>query len=252
MGTLRIKITPTNPGNITVTALNIQSTPTPINESFIVNSNNPLDKTWTLDPGKYGVSIGWAGGTQNIGSAAGDIIAINGVPKDFQVSGQAPSVTFEYPITGLIESLEGSVFSLQCLGGYHDPDLLWLVGGTELGWVYLGTNTHDDTGVKWKAQAMIPGSNLFRFECLGKPENPEHVFLNGATADGSVNLDDGSFKAPGVQWYVEQSQGADGYRYSIRCMARPTPGPLYLVGNANGGVILGDNTSPGSFWKFLL
>ena len=259
MGTLRVKIAPTNPGDITVKVLS-RSTTTPINETFTVNIYSPLDKTWTIEPGLYAVSIGWNSGTHNItgGTGGGNIIAINGVPKYFQVAGQSTSATLDCRL-GFPEQLkQDTVLFLQCRGDKYNPDHVWLNGRTGDGLVVLAENTLDHSGTKWKAQ-FVPGgaAYVYRFECLGSIRNENHVWLNGSTVDGSVNLAPRrSFQSPGVQWYVTQTQDGDGYKYNLKCMDTSNPNYLYLDGKTgDGSVRLAPGTAnpyTGTFWKFLM
>jgi hypothetical protein len=259
MGTLRVQIAPTQPGDITVRVYTAQSppTPTPINEFFTVNVDHPLDKTWTLDPGLYATSMSWTP-INNIVSGVNGMIAIDGVRKFFRATGQNVLAIFDCRInfSGLIK--DGSVVSFQCLGNEYYPDHVWLDGRTRDGSVGLAPNTHDFSGTIWKARTAIDGSGIFTFECLGTNPNPKYVFLYGGATDGSVTLVPGTFfKSPAVQWkVVETYSEAEGYRCNLRCMGTSDPSFLYLDGKTkDGSVHLAPNTDPpysGTFWKLLL
>lgn len=256
MGTLRVKIEPTNPGDITVMVFSRMTT-TPIHETFTVNFANPLDKTWTIDPGFYGVSISWDSGTHNLLSGGDNIIAINGVPKYFRVAGQSASATFDCRFAFPEQLKQDTVLSLQCLGDKYNPDHVWLNGRTGDGLVVLAENTLDHSGTKWKVHVVPSAGYVYRFECLGSIRNREHVWLNGSTADGSVNLaPQSSIQSAGVQWYVTQIQDGDGYRYNLKSMAISNPNYLYLDGKTgDGSVRLAPGTAnpyTGTFWKFLM
>jgi hypothetical protein len=59
-----------------------------LDETFQVTSSSPLNKSWTLDPALYAVTISWASGYQNItGAIAGNGIIVNGTPLYYQVLG---------------------------------------------------------------------------------------------------------------------------------------------------------------------
>ena len=89
MSSLRVQVRPFNPGDLTVKVWNSQSPGgTPLNETFTVNKDNPLDKSWELEPALYSVTISWNNGYHNIASGAeGNAIIVNGEYQYYQVLG---------------------------------------------------------------------------------------------------------------------------------------------------------------------
>ena len=89
-GNLQVKVKPANSGTITVKVWLAQRPGgTPLNETFEVTKENPLNKTWQLEPARYAVTISWSAGYHNIsGSTAGNGIIINGNNLYYQVLGE--------------------------------------------------------------------------------------------------------------------------------------------------------------------
>ena len=90
MSSLQVQVKPANPGDLTVRVWVSQYPPTgtPIDETFTVNVNNPLNKSWELDPGLYSVTISWKDGYHNIASGVeGNAIIVNGNSQYYQVLG---------------------------------------------------------------------------------------------------------------------------------------------------------------------
>jgi hypothetical protein len=106
MGSLQVQVNPPNSGDVTVRVWIPQRplTGTPIDQTFTVNSANPLDQTWKLDPGLYSVTISWKNGYQNIASGvAGNMILVNGASQYYQVlgtpaDGNGVMATFGYQV----------------------------------------------------------------------------------------------------------------------------------------------------------
>ena len=90
MSTLTVKARPANPGDVTVRVWNSQSPGgTPLDETFTVNKDNPLDKTWELEPALYSVTISWKDGYHNMtGSTEGNATIVNGKYQYYQVLGK--------------------------------------------------------------------------------------------------------------------------------------------------------------------
>ena len=80
MGSLQVQVKPANPGTVTVKVRLVQSPGgTPLDETFEVTKDSPLDKTWQLEPAIYAVTISWFSGYHNIAGATADNgITING------------------------------------------------------------------------------------------------------------------------------------------------------------------------------
>ncbi|MEM7040423.1 MAG: hypothetical protein AAF570_25880 [Bacteroidota bacterium] len=95
MGTLTVQVLPVNAGNVTVRVYNAQSPGgSPLDETFVVNSATPLDRTWELDPAKYRTQISWNSGFHNIAALTeGNAIVINGNSVFFQVYGNGDEST---------------------------------------------------------------------------------------------------------------------------------------------------------------
>ncbi|NOQ73952.1 MAG: hypothetical protein GQ574_18245 [Crocinitomix sp.] len=91
MGTLRVQVKPGNPGDVKIQISMTQFPPTktPINETLIATTDNPVDQSWDLDSGSYIVTISWEDGFQNISSSGGgNNITVNGKGLSYQVLGK--------------------------------------------------------------------------------------------------------------------------------------------------------------------
>lgn len=75
MGSLQVQVEPFNPGDVTVRVWMSQYPPTgtPIDQTFIVNSGNPLNQIWQLDPGLYSVNIPGARAIRTLPAAAAQV-----------------------------------------------------------------------------------------------------------------------------------------------------------------------------------
>ncbi len=94
---------------------------------------------------------------------------------------------------------------------------MWLNGDTTTGAVN-GTTFSDDSGTRWQV-AQLPNGN-FTLQCLSEPENQNHVFLNGHTQTGLIELS--TTPSPtnplsGTQWYTEDL--GNGF-VTLKCMGR--------------------------------
>ena len=90
MSTLRVQVKPVNSGDINVKVwLSQPPGGTPIDETFTVNKDNPLNKSWELESALYSVTISWKEGYHNIASGtAGNAIIVNGKYQYYQVLGK--------------------------------------------------------------------------------------------------------------------------------------------------------------------
>ena len=91
MSTLQVMVKPVNPGDITVRVWCSQypKPATDIDETFTVNVDNPLEKSWELDPALYSITISWKDGYHNIASGTqGNTISVNGKHQYYQVLGK--------------------------------------------------------------------------------------------------------------------------------------------------------------------
>ncbi len=90
MSSLQVQVRPFNPGDLTVRVW-LSQTPggTPLDETFTVNKDNPLDKSWELEPALYSVTISWKDSYHNIASGSeGNAIVVNGNHEYYQVLGR--------------------------------------------------------------------------------------------------------------------------------------------------------------------
>ncbi len=91
-----------------------------------------------------------------------------------------------------------NVFAFECLGTLVNPDFVWLYG-TYDGSVFLAPRAtpSTDDGLRW--QVNTADGKIYTLKNLGAA-NP-FVWLNGGTADGSVNLAPGTASPyTGTQW----------------------------------------------------
>ena len=101
--------------------------------------------------------------------------------------------TTDHPFSGALWEVvwfDGNEIGFVCKGNSENPDHVFLDGRTIDGSVGLASSPF--TATHWKAirHRNILGipDGTYSFKCLGLISNPDHVFLDGRTIDGSVGL----------------------------------------------------------------
>jgi len=120
-----------------------------------------------------------------------DHILLEGNPTNKTVTLTGPA---DHDGSGLWEvvGLGGDKFAFAAIG-VGPGDSVFLDGRTIDGSVGLAPSTDPPfTGTHWEAilhrNPLGAADGTYRFKCLGHISNPDHVFLDGRTIDGSVGL----------------------------------------------------------------
>lgn len=89
-----------------------------------------------------------------------------------------------------IEKLNDGSIALKCLGNIANPNYVYLNGNTTNGNVDLVADTEtspkNHSGSHWQVEQLTDMG--FALKCLGNNPNPDYVYLNGITPNGTVNL----------------------------------------------------------------
>ena len=171
------------------------------------------------------------------------------VSNAVSLGGPFPNETYG---SGNISAVE--TVTLKCLGSIENPDHVCLDGRTQDGSVGLAPSTNPNiySGTYWEMINLEDGN--IALKCLGTIENPDHVYLDGRTQDGSVGLAPSTdpIKYSGTYWEVINLE--DG-NIALKCLGTiENPDHVYLDGRTqDGSVGLAPNADPepysGTHWK---
>ncbi len=107
--------------------------------------------------------------------------------------GLAPNT--DEPYSGTHWEISGSLplssgtFTLFCDGDINSASYRFLDGNTFTGIVDLAPTTGGNfTGTVWKLNEVQVNSGIFTLQCLGRYHNPQHMYLDGHTGDGTLGL----------------------------------------------------------------